>query len=92
MSKKFLLPIIALMSISACSNNNAVTSSISPNQNIINDPVFVNHRITEPNKTFNSVHQDLDEEYISSLKAFSQDFYKAINSEENSIFSPLISN
>ena len=89
MSKKILLPIIALMSLSACSSNNAVTSSISPNQSIINDPVFVDHRITQPNKTFNSAHQTLNEEYISSLKAFSQDFYKAVNDDKNSVFSPL---
>ena len=89
MSKKYLLPIIALMSISACSNNNAVTSSISPNQSLSNDPVFIDHRITEPNKTFNRAHQTLNEEYISSLKAFSQDFYKAINSADNAVFSPL---
>ena len=89
MSKKFLLPIIALMSISACSNNNAVTSSFAPNQSIINDPVFVDHRLNEPNKSFNSAHQTLNEEYVSSLKAFSQDFYKAINSADNAVFSPL---
>ena len=89
MSKKFLLPIIALMSISACSSNNAVTSSFAPNQSIINDPVFVDHRLNEPNKSFNSVHQALNEEYVSSLKAFSQDFYKAIYSADNAVFSPL---
>ena len=89
MSKKYLLPIIALMSISACSNNNAVTSSFAPNQSIINDPVFVDHRITEPNKAFNSAHQDLKEEYVSSLKAFSLDFYSVVTNEENSVFSPL---
>ena len=89
MSKKILLPIIALMSISACSSNNAVTSSISPNQSLSNDPVFVDHRITQPNKTFNSAHQTLNEEYVSSLKAFGVDFYKAVNDDKNSVFSPL---
>ena len=89
MSKKFLLPIIALMSISACSGNNAVDTSISPNQSIINDPVFVDHRLNKPEKTFNSNHQTLDEGYVASLKAFSEDFYFKVNNSDNQIFSPI---
>ena len=38
MSKaKFLLPIIALMSLSACSSNNPVSSTFDP---VIDDPIF----------------------------------------------------
>ena len=87
MSKaKFLLPIIALMSLSACSSNNPVSSTFDP---IINDPIFVDHSLNKPNKSFNNQHQKLKEEYVSSLNEFALDFYSAISSKENSVFSPV---
>ena len=86
MSKNIiLLPIIALMSLSACSGKNPVSSSI----HIIDDPIFVEHQITKPHKAFNSVHQPLNEGYVNSLKAFALDFYSATANNENAIFSPL---
>ena len=90
MSKsKFLLPIIALLSVSACSSNDAVTSSIFPNQSINSDPVFVDHRLNNPNKVFNSEPQSLDEDYVASLNEFALDFYNVISNNQNSVFSPL---
>ena len=87
MSKaKFLLPIIALMSLSACSSNNPVSSTFDP---IIDDPVFVDHSLNKPNKSFNNQQQKLKEEYVSSLNEFALDFYSAISSKENSVFSPV---
>ena len=76
MSKaKFLLPIIALMSLSACSSNNPVSSTFDP---VIDDPIFVNHSLNTPIKPFNTQHQRLKEEYVSSLNEFALDFYSVI--------------
>ena len=87
MSKtKFLLSIIALMSLSACSSNNPVSSTFDP---VIDDPIFVDHSLNKPNKSFNNQHQKLKEEYVSSLNEFALDFYSAISSKENSVFSPV---
>ena len=84
MSKKYLLPIIVLLSVSACSGKDPVASSI----HIVDDPVFVEHQITKPRKAFNSAHQPLNEGYVNSLKAFALDFYSANANNENAIFSP----
>ena len=87
MSKtKFLLPIIALMSLSACSSNNPVSSTFDP---VIDDPIFVDHSLNTPIKPFNTHHQKLKEEYVSSLNEFALDFYSAISSDKNSVFSPV---
>ena len=86
MSKsKFLLPIIALLSLSACSGKDPISSK-NP---IIDNPIFKEHEINRPNKAFNSAHQDLQVNYIDSLKSFSADFYSAVASNENAIFSPI---
>ena len=87
--KKYLLPIIVLLSLSACSGNDPVSSSISPAQSIIDDPVFVDHRVNKPEKPFNSVHQTLNESYVGSVKSFSEDFYSLVNNNDNQVFSPL---
>ena len=87
MSKnKFLLPIITLITLSACSHNNAVTSSFNP---IVEDPVFTAHEVTKPNKAFNSVAQPLNEQYINSLKSFALDFNNLTSELDNPIFSPI---
>jgi len=84
--RKFLVPVIALLSLSACSSNDVITSK---NPSIIDDPVFIEHRLNNPQKSFNNKHEDLKEEYVSSLKHFALDFYSITSRTENSIFSPL---
>ena len=82
---KFLLPVIALLSLSACSGNNVI-SSVNP---INDDPAFKAHEITKPQRTFNNKHQNLSFNYVESLKAFSLDFYKVVPEQTNPVFSPI---
>ena len=89
MSKKFLLPIIMLLSLSACSGNDPVSSSINSLNPIIDDPVFKAHEITNPEKTYNNVYQKLDEGYVNSLKSFALDFYNLTDDLDNPVFSPV---
>lgn len=86
LKNKILLPIIALMSLSACSGKDPITQSSNP---IIDDPIFIQHEITKPHKAFNSAHQPLNAEYVNSLKAFALDFYSETFDSNNSVFSPL---
>ena len=87
MSKtKFLLPIIALMSLSACSSNNPVSSTFNP---VIDDPILIDHSLNQPTKPVNNKYQKLKDEYVASLNEFALDFYNVISSKENSVFSPV---
>ena len=82
---KILLPIIALVSLSACSGKNPI-SSTNP---IVDDPVFQAHEITKPNKAFNRAKQPLNEQYVGSLKSFALDFNNLTKELNNPVFSPI---
>lgn len=74
MKKVFALSLVALMGFSACSGNvNSYRAQL----------------INRPDKIFNTNKQDLDPSYLSSIKAFSNSFFQAINDGNNQIFSPL---
>ena len=89
LKNKLLLPVVALLSLTACSSQDILGSSSSIDSFINSNPITEEHRLNNPNKAFNNKHQSLNEEYVSSVKEFALDFYSVVADDKNAIFSPL---
>ena len=76
LNNKIILPIIAILTVSACSSR-------------VKNPIDPDLLLNNPKKAFNSDYVPLEDAYISSVKSFSQDFYHTVMDNENQVFSPL---
>lgn len=75
MRKFFAFSLVSLMVFSACSGKV--------------QPVYEMHQLNEPQKIFNSSTKVLNQDYVSSVISFANNFYQVINDGENKVFSPL---
>ena len=86
MSKRYLLlPVIAILSLSACSKNNSSSS-----QPVETPPQLAKGQLNQPNKVFNRDDTRASSvSYINSINSLSKNFYNQVYEGKNLVFSPV---